>query len=244
MGEAKRRKETGTPAPKTKVEKKKPLWVSAGISAFAVILVIVFFATRPPSPDSDNLPKAGENAGDFPSQLDQYGVSVGDENAPVVVREFADYQCPACAQFSSASQRLKAEFVESGDVRFVYYDLPLRQHGNAVPAALAARCAGDQNAYWPMHDRLFDAQSEWNTTDSAVDMFTRYAGDLGLEERRFKSCMTSELHLEAVNRSREVATQLRVTSTPTVMVDNIRLTQPGWGQLSAVVKRELANAGE
>ena len=195
MGEAKRRKETGTPAPKTKVEKKKPLWVSAGISAFAVILVIVFFATRPPSPDSDSLPKAGENAGDFPAQLDQYGVSVGDENAPVVVREFADYQCPACARFASASQQLKAEFVETGKVRFVYYDLPLRQHQNAVPAALAARCAGDQSAYWPMHDKLFDSQSEWNTTDSTVGMFTRYAVDLGLEERRFKSCMTSELHL-------------------------------------------------
>lgn len=244
MGEAKRRKETGNPAPKTKVEKKKPLWVSAGISAFAVILVIVFFATRPPSQDSASLPTAAENAGDFPAQLDQYGVSVGDENAPVVVREFADYQCPACERFSSASQRLKEEFVESGDVRFVYFDLPLRQHQNAVPAAMAARCAGDQNAYWPMHDKLFGSQSEWSTTGSAVDMFTRYAGNLGLEERRFKSCMASELHLEAINRSREVATQLRVTSTPTVMVDNIRLTQPGWGQLSAVVKRELANAGQ
>ncbi len=244
MGEAKRRKETGTPAPKTKVEKKKPLWISAGISAFAVILVIVFFATRPPSPDSDSLPKAGENAGDFPAQLDQYGVSVGDENAPVVVREFADYQCPACERFSSASQQLKKEFVDAGKVRFVYFDLPLRQHQNAVPAAMAARCAGDQNAYWPMHDKLFDSQSEWSTTGSAVDMFTRYAGGLGLEERRFKSCMTSELHLEAINRSREVATQLRVASTPTVMVDNIRLTQPGWGQLSAVVKRELAKAGQ
>jgi protein-disulfide isomerase len=109
---------------------------------------------------------------------------------------------------------------------------------------MAARCAGDQSAYWPMHNKLFDSQSEWNTTDSTVGMFTRYAVDLGLEERRFKSCMTSELHLEAINRSREVATQLRVTSTPTVMVDNIRLTQPGWGQLSAVVKRELANAGQ
>ena len=74
--------------------------------------------------------------------------------------------------------------------------------------------------------------------------FTRYAGDLGLEERRFRLCMTTELHREAVEQSRRVAMQLRVASTPTVLVDNIRLTRPGWGQLSAVVERELASKAE
>jgi hypothetical protein len=56
--------------------------------------------------------------------------------------------------------------------------------------------------------------------------------------------MTTELHREAVEQSRQVAMQLRVTSTPTVLVDNIRLTRPGWGQLSAVVERELANEAD
>ena len=56
--------------------------------------------------------------------------------------------------------------------------------------------------------------------------------------------MTTELHREAVEQSRRVAMQLRVASTPTVLVDNIRLTRPGWGQLSAVVERELATKAE
>lgn len=54
--------------------------------------------------------------------------------------------------------------------------------------------------------------------------------------------METELHREAVEQSLQVAVQLRVASTPTVMVDNIQLTRPGWGQLSAVVERELAKA--
>jgi len=160
------------------------------------------------------------------------------------VREFADYQCPACGNFASASKQLKEEYVAEGKVRFVYFDLPLQQHQNAMPAAQAARCAGDQDAYWAMHERLYDSQTEWSGSNDPVATFTRYAGDLGLEERRFRRCMTTELHREAVEQSRQVAMQLRVTSTPTVLVDNIRLTRPGWGQLSAVVERELANGAE
>ncbi len=91
-----------------------------------------------------------------------------------------------------------------------------------------------------MHDALFSNQSAWAGVSDPQAMFTRYAGDLGLSENRFSRCMATELHREAIEQSAKVATQLRVVSTPTVMVDNIVLTRPGWGQLSAVVERELA----
>lgn len=239
MGEAKRRKHTGAPSPRTTGNR----GVVIGIAAVVVIAVVVglYFLTSGPEPTSDALPVAAPDAQPFPEQLDQYGVSVGDKNAPVVVREFADYQCPACGRFSEAAQRLKQEYVESGQVRFVYFDLPLQQHGNAMPAALAARCAGDQDAYWQMHDQLFGSQTEWSGSNDPVTTFVRYAGDLGLNERRFQNCMESELHLEDVEQSRQVAVRMRVMRTPTVYVDNIKLTRPGWGQLSAVVERELAS---
>lgn len=240
MGEAKRRKETGTP-PSGKPKSNKPLYIGIGVLVLAAVVLGVVFLTASPAPSSDELPVAAADAAPFPAELDQYGVSVGPEDAEVVVREFADYQCPACGSFSSASKKLKQEYVDTGKVRFVYFDLPLQQHANAVPAAQAARCAGDQNAYWKMHDRLFQNQNEWSSSNDPVATFTRYAVDLGLQERRFRTCMTTELHREAVEQSRQVAMQLRVTSTPTVLVDNIRLTRPGWGQLSAVVERELAS---
>ncbi|MAO12608.1 DsbA family protein [Marinobacter sp.] len=241
MGEAKRRKQTGAPAPR-KHRNKKPAIIGISVAAIAVVAVAVYFLTQPPKPTSEALPVAAPNASDFPAFLDQYGISVGPADAPVVVREFADYQCPACASFASASKRLKQEYVDTGKVRFVYFDLPLRQHQNAVPAAQAARCAGDQGQYWQMHDKLYDAQSEWSGSNDPVATFTRYANGLGLEERRFRRCLTTELHKEAVEQSLQVATQMRVMSTPTVMVDNIQLTRPGWGQLSAIVERELEKA--
>lgn len=240
MGEAKRRKETGAPPPQRK-KGRKPLYIGLGIAALVFVAAGVFFLTASPTPTSDDLPVAGANADRFPAELDRYGVSIGDEDAPVVVREFADYQCPACARFLDASQQLKQEYVESGQVRFVYFDLPLQQHDNAMPAAHAARCAGDQGAYWEMHDELFDMQTEWSGSDSPLDTFSRYADDLGLDERRFRRCMDTDLHVDDIEESRRVAMRLKVTSTPTVLVDNIRLTRPGWGQLSAVVERELAD---
>lgn len=242
MGEAKRRKETGAPAPRK--SNNKPLYIGVASLVLAAVVLGLFFLTAQPEPTSDELPVAGANADPFPAELDQYGVSVGSEDAPVVVREFADYQCPACGRFSDASQKLKEQYVDSGKVRFVFFDLPLQQHQNAMPAAMAARCAGDQDGYWGMHDQLFDAQSEWNSSGDPVETFSRYAGDLGLDERRFRRCMTTELHREDVEQSRRVAMQLRVSSTPTVLVDNIRLTRPGWGQLSAVVERELNSAAQ
>lgn len=241
MGEAKRRQKTGQPAARAPARGRAPLIVGI-IVVLLVIVVALYYVTRSPEPGAASLPSVPPTADPFPAQLDQYGVAMGDPDAPVVVREFADYQCPACARFSSATERLKQEYVDSGEVRFVYFDLPLRQHENAFPAAMAARCAGDQDAYWGMHDLLFANQSEWSNSNSATAIFTRYAGELGLDERRFQRCMETDLHREAVEQSRQVAMQLQVTSTPTVLVDNIPLSQPGWGQLSAVVQRELAKA--
>ena len=116
MGEKKRREQAGTPAPR-KANSRKPLAIGVTVLVLAAIVLGVVFLTAAPKPTSDELPVAAPNAAAFPAQLDQYGVSVGAEDAPVVVREFADYQCPACGAFSEASKRLKQEYVEAGKVR-------------------------------------------------------------------------------------------------------------------------------
>ena len=238
MGEAKRRQQSGSPSP-SRERSSKPAIV-AGLAIVAVAIIAgIYYLTLPPAPGSSELPRVSDDTPPFPAELDRHGISAGPENAAVVVREFADYQCPACARFAEASQKLKAQYVDSGKVRFVFFDLPLAQHNNAVPAAMAARCAGDQNRYWGMHDRLFERQSSWSSAGDPLRHFSAYAEDLELDTRRFNRCMDTDLHREAVDDSLQVARQLRVASTPTVLVNNIPLNRPGWGQLSAVVEREL-----
>jgi protein-disulfide isomerase len=239
VGEAKRRQQSGH-SPHGHGRSRSRYGIAAAVVLLVVVIVgLLWWITQPPAPESASLPTVSEDAQPFPRSFDSVGIAIGDPDAPVVVREFADYQCPACERFSSAAKKLRDEYVESGKVRFVFFDLPLRQHANAREAAMAARCAADQGAYWAMHDRLFENQTEWSGSGSAVGMFTRYAEELGLDQKRLRRCVDTRLHKEAIDQSIGVARQLQVTSTPTVFVDNIRLTQPGWGQLSAVVEREL-----
>jgi protein-disulfide isomerase len=240
MGEAKRRGERGDTRPRSR-RTDRTLLVGAVVAVLLLIGAGLFFwLTSPTLSPLDDLPRAAEGAAPFPAEFDRHGISLGDPNAPVVVREFADYQCPGCGLFAEQVERLKREYVDTGKVRFVYFDFPLGQHRNAVPAALAARCAGDQQAFWPMQSLLFERQARWSNQADPAAVFAGFARELKLDEGRFSSCLAARRHLPAIERSLEVARQLRVASTPTVFVDNVLLTRPGWYQLAGVVERQLA----
>lgn len=244
MGEAKRRRQTGERSPIARKRNKQRL-LGAGLAILALIALVfgVYWLSNPKLMKPASLPTA-EGRSPFPSEHDSLGVSIGAEDAPIVVREFADYQCPACASFSSAVERLKAEYIDSGQVRLVFFDLPLRQHANAIPAAEAARCAEDQDAWWEMHKTLFENQSDWSDAANPAEVFQGYAESQGLDTRRFRRCMSGDIHMDEIEESRDLARDLRIASTPTVLVDNIPLSRPNWAQLSAIVDRELSKGDD
>ena len=88
---------------------------------------------------------------------------LGSADAPVTIIEFSDYQCPFCARFHSETlPHIIENYVDAGQVKFVYRDFPIQNiHPNAVPAAVASECAHDQAAFWEYHDRLFEGMNEW-----------------------------------------------------------------------------------
>jgi len=89
--------------------------------------------------------------------------SIGRSDAPIVMVEFTDYQCPFCQRFHlSVFEELKKNYVDTGKIRYVSRDLPLPMHPNAMSAAVAARCAGEQNK-----DK-FKAQIEKDMTDAGL----------------------------------------------------------------------------
>lgn len=242
MGEAKQRRATGGSGPKRpgRQGKQALIWGGALVAVLALGGLAVYLAT-PGSGPATALPVAPEGAAAFPAELDAYGVQLGDPDAPVVVREFADYQCPACASFARVHEQLRTDYIDTGKVRLVFFELPLSQHRNAMPAAQAARCAGDQDGYWGMHDALFANQSNWSAQNDPLATFSGYAQELELNQGRFERCMNREQKREQVEASASLAQQLRVASTPTVLVDNIPLTRPGWEQLSGLIERQLGN---
>lgn len=149
------------------------------------------------------------------------GVTLGDENAPVTIVEFGDYQCPGCGSFASnVKPQVELQLVDQGLAKFVFYDFPLVQiHPHAFLAARAARCAGEQDRYWDYHDILFRMQSRWSGQANAIGAFMDYAASVELDEGAFEECLQSDRYADVVTANMELGAQLGVSGTPTVMVN-------------------------
>jgi protein-disulfide isomerase len=152
-----------------------------------------------------------------PVDVDTAGAfSIGAADAPVVMIEFTDFQCPYCSRhFVETFPQLKADYIDTGQVRYVFMDFPLTSiHPQAPLAAEAARCAGDQDAYLAMHHALFERQGEWSNRDDAGDVFVALAGELGLDEASFTQCLTSGQHTAAVQADLDQGIGLGINGTP------------------------------
>ncbi len=184
-----------------------------------------------------------------PNELIQLARPVikGDPNAAVTVLEFADYQCPACGQFAREHKPLiDAGYIETGRVNFAFYDYPLTQiHPHAFLAARAARCAEDQGGFWEFHDHMFRNQRDWSSQANPAGSFTDYAEELGMNRGDFQTCLNSDRHAEVVTANMELARQLRVQGTPTIMINQgggmaTRLPSYDFGTISAALDEILA----
>lgn len=155
---------------------------------------------------------------------EEYAFALGDENAPITIVEFTDYQCPYCSQHSIQTlPQIKANLIDTGRIRYIFKDLPLDSiHPLARISAVAARCAAEQDAFLPMHDQLFADQATWVGTDSvdgAKAVFIDYARTLELDTEAFGACLNSGKYDEAIQANANEATVLQVSSTPSFFID-------------------------
>jgi protein-disulfide isomerase len=145
--------------------------------------------------------------------------SKGDQDAPVLMIEYSDYQCPYCSRYVQETLPLIEEnYIQTGKVRYVFKDFPLSFHAQANLAAQAARCAGDQGDYWGMHDLLFANQQDW-ANDGAAQTFSGYAGQLGLDTSRFDSCLASGVYADAIKNETQEGLSVGVSGTPAFFVN-------------------------
>src|SRR5690606_24892775 len=139
------------------------------------------------------------------------GISIGRQDAPVVIYEFADFQCPGCGQFATFTAPLiKERLVETGQVRFVYYDFPLPQHQHAFLAARAARCATVQGKLWESHDLRDAREPTWAVLRNATDFFIDLAEEIGLDESALSAGLRADRYREEVSRSIQLGERLGV----------------------------------
>jgi protein-disulfide isomerase len=144
---------------------------------------------------------------------------LGAPEAPLILIEFSDYQCPFCRRFVEQTWPvLKRDYIDTGKLRYVFRDFPLdRIHPHARKAAEAAHCAGEQGQYWAMHDRLFQHQQALH-----VEHLKGYARDLGLKARPFEVCLEQGKYAMAVQQALEDGTAAGVQGTPGFVLGKTR----------------------
>ena len=159
----------------------------------------------------------------------------GAANAPVVIVEYADYQCPYCQQVSPILQKLQAEY--QGKIALVFKDSPLPSHPYAEKAAEAAHCAGVQGKYWPYHDLLFSSKQ------LEIDQLKEDARTLKLDGKAFDQCLDSGAQAPTVKSFLGEAQSLQIQGTPSFVI-NGHFVAGGfsYAQLRSLVDEELAAA--
>ncbi len=136
----------------------------------------------------------------------------GNENAPVTIIEFSDYQCPYCKRNRETMKQIEEAYGDQ--VAFVFRDFPLKFHQNAQKAAEAAECAGEQGKYWEFHDYLFDHQDKL-----AVDDLKAAAKELGLDTGSFNQCLDSGAQEAEVLADMRAGEALGIKGTPMAFVN-------------------------
>jgi protein-disulfide isomerase len=193
------------------------LWV-LGLIAVVGVAALAYVASKPKSRSVDAREAADTtNAG--PAQ----GYLIGKADAPVKILEYADFECPSCAGFATVTEPdVRTRIVNAGLASLTYYDFPLTQHRNTLAASNAAACADEQGKFWPMHDRLFAAQDQWNgeATDAPKPFMKRYASEIGLDVSKWEACFDARKYQKRINANLADGLRRGVNSTPSFIIGN------------------------
>jgi protein-disulfide isomerase len=183
-------------------------------------------AAKAEGPHEELAPAVDVKVGDAPVR--------GPANAKVTIIEFGDFQCPYCGRVEAELNELRKIYGKK--IRVAWKDDPLPIHAQAMLAAEAARAAGDQGKFWPMHDWLLEHQDSLGLT-SIEDA----ARQMGLDMKKFSKTLDAWSHRPQIDRDLEEVEKFGVQGTPTLFI-NGRRTQGVLPieQLRDLVDRELA----
>ncbi|MBU2541924.1 MAG: DsbA family protein [Candidatus Omnitrophica bacterium] len=138
----------------------------------------------------------------------------GSPDAKVLMVEFSDFQCPFSKRFyQNAFLRIEKEYISTGKVKFAYRDFPLGFHPQAKSAAVAAKCAGRQNKYWEMFDKLI------NAPELETESLKGLAKEIGLNAKVFDACLDREETKEEVENDLKDAQRFGVQGTPAFFIN-------------------------
>ncbi len=228
--------------------RKRYLIWGLGLLALALVLVgCQQAADSPTEPEAvDSSIEAETVEVDYQQGFTEQGEPFqGDPAAPVVMEDFSSYQCPFCGKyFRESYPQVMANYVETGQVLYVFRDFPLASQRQSPLAAEAANCAGQTgggSAYWAMHHQLFVRQAEWSGKGNADVLFKGYAEELELDAAAFGDCLDSGATRAQVEADAAEGGARGVRGTPTFFINGQPLVgaQP-YAVIAQVIDAALA----
>jgi protein-disulfide isomerase len=198
-----------------------------GASAMAIVAALAGAAVL-----SDAQLAAAQGAAEMlvPPQLGDR--SLGKDDAPVVIVEYASMTCPHCAMFHEKTYpELKKRYIDTGKVRFIFREFPLDR--TAAGAAMLARCA-EPSKFFPLIETLFQQQAKW-AVEKPLQPLLAIARQAGFSEQSFNACLSDQKMLDAMQaEQKRAADKFGVNSTPTVFVNG--KIQKGVGTIDDLAK--------
>jgi protein-disulfide isomerase len=166
------------------------------------------------------------------------GPSRGPADAPITIIEFEDFQCPFCKKAQSIFEEVRLRYQDK--VKFVHRDFPLDElHPTTSRTHEAARCAEQQQKFWPYRDVLYK-----NAPTASVDQLTAYAREVGADVTAFAQCLKEERFKSEVAQDRVEGDRLGISGTPAFFINGRLLSgaQPE-SEFVRVIEEELRISG-
>jgi protein-disulfide isomerase len=186
--------------------------VAAGTPRARVYEEILAHAKAAEAPEQKSIPAA---SAENPTR--------GPANAPVVIHEFADFQCPFCGRVEATLSELEKAF--PGKLRFVWHDYPLPFHEHARPAAIVAREARAQKGdagFWKIHDLMFSDQQDEHAL--SPEKFADYAKSVGLDAARLQAAQTDGRYDTVLKHDQAIADAANIHGTPAFVINGYYLS--------------------
>ena len=222
--------------------KKNDLWKYSTFVLIAVLIigaVVMFSGDKEPSVNANVVNTGGTTGGTtskVQATVDDDAV-LGDEDAPVTIIEFSDYQCPFCGRFYSQTlPQIKSQYVDTGKVKIVFRDFPLTSiHPMAQSAAEATECVkkqGGDEAFWKMHDKIFENQASLNNANLKA-----WAKEIGYD---ISDCLDSGEMKSEVQKDSQDATAAGGQGTPYFVINGVPISgaQP-FANFQQIIEAEL-----
>jgi protein-disulfide isomerase len=213
-------------------KKVKKILVFVGL--FVVLALATFtliqFVNSPQSNTTINIPP-----------INNTDIKIGDSKGKVVLTEYADFQCPACAAYHPLVNQLLKDY--QGQIYLVYRFFPLTTvHQNAMIAAQAGYAAYLQGKFEDMYNMLFDNQASWATASNPEDIFISYAKKLGLDTNKFQKDLEAGETKNFIQNEYNQGLSAGINSTPTFFINGKIIQNPqSYNDFKKLIDQRLKN---